>query len=175
MPEETSLHLLLQAQDQRLGAEQDQLPIGSTGTSSGICHETETCMVRACHTPRQLFRNHPSRHLEGWATPWSAEEMLDGQHQIVDIPAQATTAHNGPCRKDWKNISAESSLLSPRRPSRSRDSYISHTSCAHSSRRTQPASAKLPLCFCLVRRFEEKDSLENVHTVLYCIIKKRST
>ena len=32
--EEASSYLLLGAQDQRLGAEQDQLPRGSTGTSS---------------------------------------------------------------------------------------------------------------------------------------------
>ena len=25
--------------------------------------------------------------------PWSAEEMLDGKHQRVDIPAHARTAH----------------------------------------------------------------------------------
>ena len=37
MPEETSLHLLLGSQDQRLSAEQDQLPYGSSGTSSGNC------------------------------------------------------------------------------------------------------------------------------------------
>ena len=33
--------------------------ISSTVTSSGNCQETETCMVRACHTPRQLLQNHP--------------------------------------------------------------------------------------------------------------------
>ena len=27
--------------------------------------------------------------------PWSAEEMLDGQYQRVDIPAYARTANNG--------------------------------------------------------------------------------
>ena len=27
--------------------------------------------------------------------PWSVEEMLDGQHQVVDIPARAKTAYNG--------------------------------------------------------------------------------
>ena len=31
--------------------------------------------------------DHPKGHLGGWATPWSAEEMLDGQSQRVDIPA----------------------------------------------------------------------------------------
>ena len=51
MQEETSPYLLLRAQDQRLGAEQDQLPSGYTGTSSGNCQETETCMVRAYLTP----------------------------------------------------------------------------------------------------------------------------
>ena len=35
MPEVTSPHLLLGAQDQRLVAEQDQLPRGPKGTSSG--------------------------------------------------------------------------------------------------------------------------------------------
>ena len=60
------------------------------GTSSGNCEETESCVVRACHTPRQPLENHPSGHLGG-----SAEEMLDGQHQRVDIPALARTAHKG--------------------------------------------------------------------------------
>ena len=39
------------------------------------------------------------RHLGGWSTSWSAEEMLDEQHQRVDIPAHASTAHNGLLRK----------------------------------------------------------------------------
>ena len=69
--------------------------VGSTGTSSGNCQETQIRMVRACHTPRQPLQNHPSRHLGGKATPWSVEEMLDGQRQRVDIPAHARTAHNG--------------------------------------------------------------------------------
>ena len=45
VPEETSPHLLFGAQDQRLGAEQDQLSCGSTGTSSGNSEEMETCMA----------------------------------------------------------------------------------------------------------------------------------
>ena len=36
------------------------------------------------------------------------------------------------------------------------------------------ASTKLFICFCIVRGFEEKDSLENLHSVLFCSIKKRS-
>ena len=71
------VHLFLGAHDQRLGVGHDQLPCGSTGTSSGNCQETETCMVRVCHMARQPVQNHPSGHLGGWATPWSAEEKLD--------------------------------------------------------------------------------------------------
>ena len=40
-----------------------------------------------------------SGHLGGWATPWSAEKMLDGQHQRVNIPANARTAHKGLLQK----------------------------------------------------------------------------
>ena len=50
-------------------------------------------------TPRQSLQNHPSGHFGGWATPWSAEEMLDGQHQRVDISYHAITAHNGLLQK----------------------------------------------------------------------------
>ena len=56
---------------------------------------TETRLVRACHAPRQLIQNHPSGHIGGWATPWSAEEMLDGQRRRVDVPPHARTAHDG--------------------------------------------------------------------------------
>ena len=68
VPVETSTYLLLGAQDQRLGAEQDQFPYWLTGTFSGNCQETETCMVRGCHT-QQPLQNHPSGHLGGRATP----------------------------------------------------------------------------------------------------------
>ena len=87
--------------------------------TSASRQETETCMVRACHTPRQPLQNHPLGHLGGWATPRSAEEMPDGQHQRVDISAHTGTANKG--RRDWKRISAESSFMSPRRPNWSRD------------------------------------------------------
>ena len=92
-------YLLLGAHDQRLGAEQDQLPCRSTGTSPGNCQEMETCMVQACHTPQQPLQNHPSGHLGEWVTPLSAEEMVDGQHQRVEIPAHASTAHKGLLQK----------------------------------------------------------------------------
>ena len=54
-----------------------------------------TCMVGVCHTPRQPLQNHPSRHLGEWATPWSAEEILNGHHQRVDIPTNARITQKG--------------------------------------------------------------------------------
>ena len=73
-------------------------------------------MVRACRTPRQPLQNHPSGHLGGWATSGCAEKLLDGQHQRVNIPAHAGTANKASCRKKWKWISSESSLMSPPLP-----------------------------------------------------------
>ena len=61
--------------------------------------ETETVMVRACQTPRQPLQNHPSGHFGGWATTWSAEEILDGQHQRIDIPSHARTVHTSLMQK----------------------------------------------------------------------------
>ena len=75
----------------------------SEGSSSANCQKTETCMVRACHTPRQPLQNHPSGHLGRWATPWTAEEMLDGQHQewafLLPMPEWLSRAS---CRKRLK-------------------------------------------------------------------------
>ena len=51
------------------------------------------------HTPPQPLQNHPSGHLGGRAIPWSAEKMLDGQHQRVDNPAHARTVHKGLLQK----------------------------------------------------------------------------
>ena len=87
--------------DERLGAEQDQLPCGSTEISSGNCEEQETCMVRTCITPLQTLQNHHSRYLgECWWVPTlSAKEILHGQHQRVAIPAHARTAHKGLLQK----------------------------------------------------------------------------
>ena len=93
VPGEASPHLLLGAPDQRLGAEQDQLPCRSTGNSSGNCQEAEIGVIRAwvtCHD--SPLQNYPSGHLAGLATAWSADEMLGGQRQRV---CHARTAHSG--------------------------------------------------------------------------------
>ena len=51
------------------------------------------------HVTRQPLQNHPSGHLEGWTTPWSAEKVLDEQHQRADIPAHVRTAHKSLLQK----------------------------------------------------------------------------
>ena len=51
VPEETSSHLLLGAQDQRLGTEQEQLPCGSTGTLLATVKRRKLAWFRhvTCH------------------------------------------------------------------------------------------------------------------------------
>ena len=72
-----------------------QLPCGSTGTSSGICQETATCMVPACQTPRQPPQNHT------WKVDAAVvdRKMLDGQHQRMHTPGHAKPAHGGLLQK----------------------------------------------------------------------------
>ena len=73
VPEENFLpHFLLGEQDQRLGEEQDQLPCGPTGTSSGSCREMEMHMVRACHTPQQPLQT-------SFKPPWSVGKAMVGR------------------------------------------------------------------------------------------------
>ena len=57
-----------------------QLSTDGNVHGSGMSHATTA-------SPKPSFR------APWWATPWSAEEMLDGQHQRVDIPTHARTAH----------------------------------------------------------------------------------
>ena len=59
-----------------------------------------------------------------WATPWSAKEMLDGQHQRVDICDHARFAHNGLLQKRLEDHLRWTVLYvppPPRRRNRSRD------------------------------------------------------
>ena len=74
-------------------------------------------MVWACHTPLQPLQAHPSGHLGGWVLLWSAEEMLDGQHQRVDIPAHARTTHSGLLQKKNLEVPAELPVMGPSPPS----------------------------------------------------------
>ena len=81
------------------------------------CQETETGMVRACHTHHDsLTKNHPSGHLRR-GMPWrrSTEEMLDGRHHKGGVPANAETCSQGPPAEKTKLISAEPSCRLLRR------------------------------------------------------------
>ena len=53
-------------------------------------------------TPHQPLQNYPSGHLGGWGMLLQAEEMLNGQHQRVDIPAHARTAQKSLLQKRLK-------------------------------------------------------------------------
>ena len=123
VPEETSQHLLLEAQDnqEQLGVEQDQHPCGPTETSSGNCQETETRMVWANHTPWETLKNYWSGHFGGWVMLWLAEKMLDGQHQRVDTLIHAWTAHNGPLQKRLEKDLCWSIYHVPWQPNRLKD------------------------------------------------------
>ena len=68
--------------------------------------------IWACHVPRQSVHSYPSGHLAGWATPWSAEEMLGGQRQRMDISARARTAQYGLPQK----ITGRGPVLNPPPP-----------------------------------------------------------
>ena len=80
-------------------------------------------MVRAGHTPWQPLQNLPSRHLGWWATPWSAGDMLNGQHPWVDIPALARAANKGLAEKTERGslLNCPSYPPPPHSPSWSRD------------------------------------------------------
>ena len=72
VPEETSTYLLLGAQDQQLGAQQDQLSCAPTGTPPGNCQETETHIYSSgMSSPKPSFKvsnTMVSRQNAGWKT-----------------------------------------------------------------------------------------------------------
>ena len=121
VPEKTFSHLLFGAQDQWLGESNINFFVGPQEPLFDNCKETGTCMVRACHTPEQPLQNHSLGHPGRRATPWSAEEKLDGQHQRADIPAQARTANKGLLQKRLEEDLCWIVPHGPRRPNRSRD------------------------------------------------------
>ena len=95
--EETSPHLLLGVQDQWLGAKQDQLPCGSTGTCSSNCQEMETCISHATTAfPKQSFRapwrvgdTVVGRGDAGWTTSKSGH-ICPSQNYSQGPPAEKT-------------------------------------------------------------------------------------
>ena len=72
--------LLLGAQDQQLGAEQDQLPCGPQEPLLANVKRQKLAWFGRVTRHDSLSKNYPSGRLGQWATPWSAKEMLDGQH-----------------------------------------------------------------------------------------------
>ena len=96
MPRTASLYLLLGLRINDWVQSKISFPVCHNSlpqTAVLASQETDIHIVRACHATRQPLQNHPSGHHEGRETPRSAEEMLDGQHQRVDIPAHARIAH----------------------------------------------------------------------------------
>ena len=87
--------LLLGAQDQWRGAEHDQLPYGSAGTSSGDC-EKQWKLVWFGHVTRHssLSKTILQGTLEGRWHHGQQSKIIDGQRQTVDIPTHARTAHD---------------------------------------------------------------------------------
>ena len=67
--------------------------------STSNCQEKENYMVWASHALPQPLPNHPSGHLGAWATQRSAQDLLDGQRQRLDVPAHAGTTHDSLSKK----------------------------------------------------------------------------
>ena len=126
MPEETPLHLLLGSQDQRLSAEQDQLPYGSSGTSSGNCQrDGHLHGAGMSHpiiaSPKPSFR-----------AAWRVGDAVVGRRNVGWTTSKS--GHPSPCqncsqgppagkknKQTRKRISAESFLMYTRRRNLSRD------------------------------------------------------
>ena len=129
-----------------------ELPSYCRGTGnwhgSDMSHATTT-------SPKPFFGG----HLGGSATPRSEEEMLDGQHQRVDIPAHARTAYKGLLQKTlWVDLRWIVSHIHPTTQSikglnwseLSRDAftiYDPRESCDHSWPKRQ---LRLLLSWCLM-------------------------
>ena len=93
-----------------VSAEKSKIVTNSTNNISAHCLHGLGMSHTMAASPKPFFM-----------TPWSAEKMLDGQLQKVDIPAHAKLLTRASCGKDWKRISAESSLMSPWHPNQSRE------------------------------------------------------
>ena len=93
MHEQTSLHLLLGAQDQRLGVEQDQLPCGSGDLFWQLSRDRNLHCSGMSQATTASPKNILQSTLEvGRCCGWQ-RKMLDGQHQRMGILAYARAAH----------------------------------------------------------------------------------
>ena len=82
-----------------MGVEQDQLPRGPQELLLATVKRRKLAWF--VHVTRHDSLSKAILHgdLGGWATPWSAEVVLDEQHQRVDVPAHARTAHKNLLQK----------------------------------------------------------------------------
>ena len=70
-------------------------------------------LVQACHMPQQSLQNHPSGHIGGgWRCGWQRKCWMDNIKVRTPLPMPDLLTRAS-CRKDWKQISAELSLMSP--------------------------------------------------------------
>ena len=86
----------------------------SPGTASGHCQETESKMAQACHAPWQPLQNYPSRHL--WrGVQCHGQQRISWTDNVKDLTSmpRPELLKMASHRKDWKKISAESSVVSP--------------------------------------------------------------
>ena len=116
MHEEASPHLLLGVQDQRLGAEQVNFLVGSQepllATVKGRKLAWYGCVTRHDILSKTILQG----TLEGGRRRGRQRKRWMGnikEWTFLPMPELLTQAS---CRKDWKGISAESSLMSPDDP-----------------------------------------------------------
>ena len=120
--DDTSPYLLLGAQDQRLGAEQDQLPCWSAGTSSGNCQETETCISHAttaspkpsAGAPRSVGDAVVGGGHAGWTTSRSGHpcpRQNSSQRPPAENTGKWSLLNRRSCPPDETNLSRDSAEL----------------------------------------------------------------
>ena len=78
--------------------------------------ETEACMVQACHTPWQPLKNHLQGTLGGGRHRGQQRKCwIDNNKEWTSLPMPELLTRAS-CRKDWRGISAELSLMPPPSP-----------------------------------------------------------
>ena len=119
--EETSPHLLLGAEDQRLGAEQDQLPIvGPQEPLLATIKRQKLAWFGHVTSHDSLFQTIRQGTLEGgWCHGWQRKYWVDNIKEWTSLPMPEllTMASS----RKQKRITAESSVVSPEPPSQSMD------------------------------------------------------
>ena len=120
MSEKTSPRFLLGVQDQQLVAKKDQVPCGAhRNPLQATIKRRKLTWLGYVTRHDSLFKIilQGGHHSPGWSTPRSAEVMLDGLRQRVDVRAHAGTVHNSLMQnKEEKKRTELSSLMPPYDP-----------------------------------------------------------